>query len=108
MRQDTNTALTAYTGIWGMRNLPESFTYIACCVTFLWPQAALEAVRQDIVMADNAPGGKVEFRRSLAASFLFKFFVHTSLKLEVGPMLRHMCAAALQGRGTASAQTTIN
>ncbi len=50
-------------------------------------QAALEAVRQDIAMADNAPGGKVEFRRSLAASFLFKFFVHTSLKLEVGPLL---------------------
>ncbi|KXZ53315.1 hypothetical protein GPECTOR_7g1209 [Gonium pectorale] len=47
-------------------------------------KAALEAVRQDVVMAENAPGGKVEFRRALAASFLFKFFVHAALALEVG------------------------
>ena len=33
-------------------------------------------------MADNAPGGKVEFRRALAAAFLFKFFVHAALALE--------------------------
>ncbi|PNW76169.1 hypothetical protein CHLRE_12g545101v5 [Chlamydomonas reinhardtii] len=45
-------------------------------------QAALAAVRQDVVMADNAPGGKVEFRRALAAAFLFKFFVHAALALE--------------------------
>ncbi|GFR49634.1 hypothetical protein Agub_g11707 [Astrephomene gubernaculifera] len=45
-------------------------------------QAVLAAVRQDVVMSDNAPGGKVEFRRALAASFLFKFFVHTALRLE--------------------------
>ncbi len=46
-------------------------------------QAALAAVPQDVVLAENAPGGKVEYRRALAASFVFKFFVHAALKLEV-------------------------
>ncbi|GIL49662.1 hypothetical protein Vafri_5944 [Volvox africanus] len=45
-------------------------------------QAALAAVRQDVVLVDNAPGGKVEYRRALAASFVFKFFVHAALQLE--------------------------
>ncbi|KAG2484282.1 hypothetical protein HYH03_016926 [Edaphochlamys debaryana] len=45
-------------------------------------QAALAAVRDDVVMADTAPGGKVEFRRALAAAFVFKFFVHCALRLE--------------------------
>ncbi len=33
-------------------------------------------------ISDNAPGGKVEYRRALAASFLFKFFVQVACKLE--------------------------
>ncbi|GLC34818.1 hypothetical protein PLESTB_001167600 [Pleodorina starrii] len=45
-------------------------------------KAALEAVRQDVALIENAPGGKVEYRRALAASFIFKFFVHAALKLE--------------------------
>ncbi|EFJ45339.1 hypothetical protein VOLCADRAFT_63971 [Volvox carteri f. nagariensis] len=46
-------------------------------------QAALAAVRQDVVLVENAPGGKVEYRRALAASFVFKFFVHAAITLEV-------------------------
>lgn len=52
----------------------------------LWNQAtldaALAALGQDIVISDSAPGGKVEYRRALTASFLFKFFIGTSLALE--------------------------
>uniref|UniRef100_A0A7R9YWD4 xanthine dehydrogenase n=1 Tax=Chlamydomonas euryale TaxID=1486919 RepID=A0A7R9YWD4_9CHLO len=51
-----------------------------------WTQAtlaaALEALKTDVVIADNAPGGRPEYRRALTASFLFKFFASTSLMLE--------------------------
>jgi xanthine dehydrogenase/oxidase len=43
---------------------------------------ALGAVGKDVVISDNAPGGKVEYRRALVSSFLFKFFIGTSLGLE--------------------------
>ena len=41
-----------------------------------------------MVIVDNAPGGKVEYRRALASSFLFKFFVGTSLALEKDTQVR--------------------
>lgn len=48
-------------------------------------QHALQTVRQDVVIDANAPGGMVEFRRSLASSFLFKFFLRVSQQLESDP-----------------------
>lgn len=44
--------------------------------------ALLAAVDQDVQISDNAPGGKVEYRRALAASFVFKFYVGVCLALE--------------------------
>lgn len=46
------------------------------------PQAGLAAVKQDVVIGAAAPGGKVEYRQSLAASFLFKFLAHAAIMLE--------------------------
>jgi xanthine dehydrogenase/oxidase len=43
--------------------------------------AALEALATDVNITPNAPGGMVEFRRSLAASFLFRFVVHANYAL---------------------------
>lgn len=43
---------------------------------------ALEALSEDIIIAPNAPGGMVEYRRSLAASFLFKSLIHAAVALE--------------------------
>ncbi|XP_074574131.1 xanthine dehydrogenase-like isoform X2 [Curcuma longa] len=37
-------------------------------------QAALKILQEDIVLTENAPGGMVEFRKSLTSSFFFKFF----------------------------------
>jgi len=34
---------------------------------------ALEVLPDDLPLADNAPGGMIEFRKTLSASFLFKF-----------------------------------
>ena len=45
-------------------------------------KVALAALSEDLPMAPGAPGGMVEFRRSLAASFLFKLFVDVSRRLE--------------------------
>ena len=42
---------------------------------------ALELLKEELHIAADAPGGMVEFRRSLIASFFFKFFVRTSLQL---------------------------
>jgi xanthine dehydrogenase/oxidase len=41
--------------------------------------AALVALREDVNVAPTAPGGRGEYRNSLAASFLFKFYVHVSM-----------------------------
>ncbi|XP_027077855.1 xanthine dehydrogenase 1-like isoform X1 [Coffea eugenioides] len=38
-------------------------------------QDALEVLQEDIVLKENAPGGMVEFRKSLTLSFFFKFFL---------------------------------
>ena len=45
-------------------------------------RAALDALAGDVHVAPNAPGGMSEFRNSVAAAFLFKFFVHVALGLE--------------------------
>ncbi|KZV50307.1 xanthine dehydrogenase 1-like [Dorcoceras hygrometricum] len=38
-------------------------------------QGALEVLEKDVVLKENAPGGMVEFRKSLVLSFFFKFFL---------------------------------
>ena len=47
-----------------------------------WTQAALRAalaaLREDVRISSDAPGGMTEFRQAVAASFLFKFYVHVS------------------------------
>jgi xanthine dehydrogenase/oxidase len=52
-----------------------------------WDRAALDAAlaalaSSDLPLSAGAPGGMVEYRRSLAASFLFKFFVQVAQALE--------------------------
>ncbi|PWA82587.1 xanthine dehydrogenase [Artemisia annua] len=38
-------------------------------------QNSLEILTQDVVISENAPGGMVEFRKSLTLSFFFKFYM---------------------------------
>eukprot|EP00878_Enallax_costatus_P021296 GHUV01022542.1.p1 GENE.GHUV01022542.1~~GHUV01022542.1.p1 ORF type:complete len:619 (+),score=146.78 GHUV01022542.1:134-1858(+) len=45
-------------------------------------QSALAALREDVNVAPTAPGGRGEYRNSLSASFLFKFFVHVTLEMQ--------------------------
>lgn len=45
-------------------------------------KGALGALREDVRIDSTAPGGMVEYRQSLAASFLFKALVHTAVQLE--------------------------
>jgi hypothetical protein len=51
-----------------------------------WGQESLEGalalLPADIDLSDSAPGGRVEYRRSLAASFLFKLYASVALGLE--------------------------
>lgn len=44
--------------------------------------AALDAVKEDVNISADAPGGMVEYRRSLAASFVLKGIVHAATALE--------------------------
>ncbi|KAI8526222.1 hypothetical protein RHMOL_Rhmol13G0291700 [Rhododendron molle] len=44
--------------------------------------SALKVLENDIVLKENAPGGMVEFRRSLTLSFFFKFFLWVSHQME--------------------------
>lgn len=46
-------------------------------------QDALKILQTDIVISDNAPGGMVEFRRSLTLSFFFKFFLWVSHQMNL-------------------------
>eukprot|EP00879_Flechtneria_rotunda_P007117 GHRR01007469.1.p1 GENE.GHRR01007469.1~~GHRR01007469.1.p1 ORF type:complete len:682 (+),score=243.05 GHRR01007469.1:3597-5642(+) len=43
---------------------------------------SLAALKSDVAVGPNAPGGRSEYRNSLAASFLFKFFVHVTLAMK--------------------------
>ncbi|KAM5584530.1 xanthine dehydrogenase 1 [Rosa sericea] len=45
-------------------------------------QGALKIIQKDVLLGDNAPGGMVEFRKSLTLSFFFKFFLWVSHQLE--------------------------
>ncbi|XP_059665245.1 xanthine dehydrogenase 1-like isoform X2 [Cornus florida] len=45
-------------------------------------QGALKTLEEDILLKDNAPGGMVEFRKSLTLSFFFKFFLWVSHQME--------------------------
>lgn len=50
---------------------------------------ALTLLENEIPMGEGAPGGMVEFRRSLISSFFFKFFLHTSYQLESHANFKH-------------------
>ncbi|CAM6083475.1 unnamed protein product [Calypogeia fissa] len=52
-------------------------------------EEALVCLQEDVKMSANAPGGMVEFRKSLVTSFLFKFFLHVTYKLEQDAKFKH-------------------
>lgn len=45
-------------------------------------QSALKVIQLDILLKDDAPGGMVEFRKSLTLSFFFKFFLWVSFQMD--------------------------
>ena len=45
-------------------------------------QNALKVLQNDILLKENAPGGMVEFRKSLTLSFFFKFFLWVSHQMD--------------------------
>ncbi|KAF7824255.1 xanthine dehydrogenase 1-like [Senna tora] len=45
-------------------------------------QNALKVLQKDILLKEEAPGGMVEFRKSLTLSFFFKFFLWVSHQME--------------------------
>lgn len=45
-------------------------------------KGALEVLEKDVFLKEDAPGGMVEFRRSLTLSFFFKFFLLVSHQME--------------------------
>ncbi|KAK7335800.1 hypothetical protein VNO80_27854 [Phaseolus coccineus] len=58
-------------------------------------QNALKVLQNDILLKDNAPGGMIEFRKSLTLSFFFKFFLwvsHQMDSIKEGIPLSHLSA----------------
>ncbi|XP_031281562.1 xanthine dehydrogenase 1-like isoform X2 [Pistacia vera] len=51
-------------------------------------QSALKILQTDIVIKEDAPGGMVEFRRSLTLSFFFKFFLWVSHQMDGNKSVR--------------------
>lgn len=45
-------------------------------------QGALKVLQKDVLINDDAPGGMVEFRKSLTLSFFFKFFLWVSHQID--------------------------
>ncbi|KAM4084736.1 hypothetical protein ACJW30_08G155200 [Castanea mollissima] len=45
-------------------------------------QDALKILQKDIILKEDAPGGMVEFRKSLTLSFFFKFFLWVSHQMD--------------------------
>lgn len=58
----------------------------AAIIGQVWSEKALDAacraVQEELFVAPTAPGGQPEYRGVLASSFLFKWFVAVSLRLE--------------------------
>src|SRR5690242_3453525 len=54
-----------------------------------WTQQTIESayasLSRDFDLKPQTPGGQVEFRRSLATSFLLKFYIHTALQIKASP-----------------------
>ncbi|CAF1715269.1 BnaCnng46690D [Brassica napus] len=51
-------------------------------------QDALKVIQSDVIIDEDAPGGMVEFRKSLVLSFFFKFFLWVSHRIrDVKPAL---------------------
>jgi xanthine dehydrogenase/oxidase len=46
--------------------------------------AVLEALKHEIQISDNAPGGMIEYRMSLVSSFAFKFFMSVVSNVNAG------------------------
>lgn len=46
-------------------------------------EGALKVLEEDVLLKEDAPGGMVEFRKSLTLSFFFKFFWWVSQELDV-------------------------
>lgn len=42
---------------------------------------ACQLLAEDLALAPGTPGGQIEYRRSLASSFFFKFYLNVSLQL---------------------------
>jgi xanthine dehydrogenase iron-sulfur cluster and FAD-binding subunit A len=62
-------------------------------------EAALTALREDVNVAPTAPGGRGEYRNSLAASFLYKFYVHVSVGTFEGVRVTVFALRACEWRG---------
>ena len=41
---------------------------------------ACQLLAEDLPLAPGTPGGQIEYRRSLASSFFFKFYLNVSLQ----------------------------
>ena len=70
-----------------MTNLPD----LSSVLPRLWNESivqdACQLLAEDLPLKPGSPGGQVEYRRSLAASFFFKFYLNVSQRLrsnEVG------------------------
>jgi len=44
-------------------------------------------LKEDISLSENAPGGMIEFRRSLTLSFFFKFFLSVTHEMKIKGLL---------------------
>ena len=42
---------------------------------------ACQLLAEDLPLTPGTPGGQIEYRRSLASSFFFKFYLNVSLQL---------------------------
>ncbi|TVU00883.1 hypothetical protein EJB05_53661 [Eragrostis curvula] len=49
---------------------------------------AFDLLKEDIPLSENAPGGMIEFRRSLTLSFFFKFFLSVTHEMNIKGLLK--------------------
>jgi xanthine dehydrogenase/oxidase len=98
---ETNHVTDAYLAFGGMAPLT------VCCPTtqtFLrgqpWTRDILDQVfkhmENDLPLAPNAPGGMIQYRRSLTTSFFFKFFLEVLDKISQGSELSEKERSAYQ------------
>lgn len=71
-------------------------------------ESSIPFLLEDLPLLATAPGGQIEFRKTLAMSFLKKFFIRTLHQLDASKSTVHLISALHDIERLSSSGTQVN